>query len=81
MAELMPGEVEVRLAGSLADFSPHGPRLRVPAGWSVAQAAAQAGLPPHQRYIAVVNGQTRDGDYVLRAGDAVSLLPPISGGR
>jgi sulfur carrier protein ThiS len=81
VAESVPGDVEVRLAGSLADFSTHGPKLRVPAGWSVAQAAAEAGLPPHQRYIAVVNGQTRDGSYVLTPGDAVSLLPPISGGR
>ena len=56
MAESVPGRSGGGLAGSLADFSPHGPRLRVPAGWSVTQAAAQAGLSPHQRYIAVVKG-------------------------
>ena len=74
------GEAELRLAGSLASLAPGGSTVRVRPGQTIGQAAVAMGLPAHQRYIAIVNGQVCAGDYVLAPGDRGTLFPPISGG-
>jgi sulfur carrier protein ThiS len=86
--------VEVRLAGRLARYAPggsapgggasrgDGPEALISAlpGRSVAALAAEIGIPPHQPFVAVVNGRTCDSGQVLEAGDRVTLIPPIAGG-
>jgi hypothetical protein len=81
MADGIQAEAEVRLAGSLAALAPGGPSARVPPGQTILQVAVAMGLPPHQRFIATVNGQVCAGDYVLAPGDHAALYPPIAGGR
>ncbi len=82
----MAGEtVEVRLAGRLTRYaSAPGDAaeavLRARPGRSVAEVAAEVGIPPHEAFVAVVNGRTCDSRRMLAAGDRVTLLPPIAGG-
>lgn len=74
-------EAEIRLAGSLAVLAGGRATARVQPGQTILQAVTEMGLPPHQRFIATVNGQVCPADYVLAPGDRVALFPPIAGGR
>ena len=76
----MTEEAEVRLAGSLAELVRGGPTVRVRPGQTILQAVVEMGLPPHQRFIATVNGRVCPTDYVLAPGDHAALFPPIAGG-
>jgi molybdopterin converting factor small subunit len=79
-ADLGPGEVEVRLAGALADLAVGSATARMPSGQTILEAAIRLGLPAHQRCLATVNGQVCAMDYVLAPGDRAVLFPPIAGG-
>jgi len=72
---------EVRLTGSLAKLAGGHAATRVRPGQTILQAVIEMGLPPHQRFIATVNGQVCPADYVLAPGDRAVLFPPIAGGR
>jgi molybdopterin converting factor small subunit len=79
--ETTPGETaEIRLAGSLADLAQGNSTARVRPGQTILQAVVAMGLPPHQRFIATVNGRVCAVDYVLAPGDRAALFPPIAGG-
>ncbi len=73
-------DAEIRLTGPLA--KPAGGRATawVRPGLTILQAVTEMGLPPHQRFIATVNGQVCPADYVLAPGDRAVLFPPIAGG-
>jgi molybdopterin converting factor small subunit len=79
-ADLGPGEVEVRLAGALADQVQGSSKARMASGQTILQAAIRLGLPAHQRFISTVNGHVCAMDYVLAPGDRAALFPPIAGG-
>ena len=79
-AESTADGAEVRLAGSLAALAQGRSTARVRAGQTIAQAVADMGLPPHQRFLATVNGAVCPADYVLQPGDRAALFPPIAGG-
>ena len=49
-------------------------------GKSIIQLLAELSIPPALVGMALVNGCQRTKDYVLRDGDVVKLVPPISGG-
>lgn len=74
-------DAEVRLAGPLADLAPGGASARVRPGQTLLQAVTAMGLPPHQRFIATVNGHVCAADYMLAPGDRAVLFPPIAGGE
>ncbi len=74
-------DAEVRLTGSLAKLAGGRSTARVRPGQTILQAVTEMGLPPHQRFIATVNGQVCPADYVLAPGDRAALFPPIAGGR
>jgi molybdopterin converting factor small subunit len=74
-------EAEIRLAGSLANRAGGRATTRVRAGQTILQAVTEMGLPPHQRFIATVNGRVCPADYVIAPGDHVALFPPIAGGK
>jgi hypothetical protein len=59
---------------------PLGGTLRVPAGQTVLEALQAERQDLRQPVILVVNGQTEDITYRLRAGDSVRLIPQIAGG-
>ncbi len=60
--------------------------LDVPEGATVDQAmaevvrTAQGGQALPSRVMKAVNGEYADGDAVLREGDELALIPPVSGG-
>ncbi len=71
----------MQLTGSLAKLAGGRSTTRVRPGQTILQAVTDMGLPPHQRFVATVNGQVCPADYVLAPGDHATLFPPIAGGR
>ena len=77
--------VRVHLFANLAEYLPEAARgegaaVQVPAGATVDDLARRLGIPSHLPRLALVNGRESGPDGVLRAGDEVSLLPPLVGG-
>jgi molybdopterin converting factor small subunit len=77
--------VEVRLFATLARFLPHDSRhgaavLAVPDGATIADVAAQLGIPPDFDHVALVNGREAGPADRLQPGDVVDLFPPLAGG-
>jgi molybdopterin converting factor small subunit len=77
--------VEVRLFANLADYLPgagrgRGVTLELPDGATVDDLAARVGIPGELPRLSLVNGREAAPEAALRAGDVVSLLPPLVGG-
>ena len=77
--------VEVRLFATLARYLPHDTKagaaiLEVAEGSTVADIAARLGIPSSLSRIVLVNDREAGEDVVLRAGDVVTLFPPLAGG-
>ncbi len=78
-------EVHVRLFATLCRLRP-GSRAGVPfavqvvEGTSLADLAAQLGLPPEEVRVVFVNGLVQPLSYALQPGDEVGIFPPIGGG-
>ncbi len=52
----------------------------LPAGATVTDALAWAGVPPDTPLMITLNGRLAQPDQPLQDGDAIGLVPPISGG-
>ena len=50
-------------------------------GSTVADAVQRLGVPPEKVMVSFVNGAQSSPAQVLREGDRLELLPPISGGQ
>lgn len=77
--------VSLRLHGVLRRHhpgpNPHTPfEVDVKSGATVTELAATVGLPNDAGWVASVNGEAVEPDYVLAQGDRVSLFPPAAGG-
>ena len=77
--------VEVRLFATLARYLPDDDPMgatfvEVAEGSTVADVARALGIPPDLSRIALVNDRDADEDRRLRAGDVVTLFPPLAGG-
>ncbi len=74
--------IQLILHGELRQWSPGGRKeLSVPAaGRSAIEVVRQLGIPAAEAAAFVVNGEQRDGEHVLAAGDTLEVLPSISGG-
>jgi sulfur carrier protein ThiS len=78
-------EIELRLFANLADYLPAGgrggaARLDVPDGTTVAAVLRQLGLPDALPRLLLVNDRDAAPEQRLRAGDVVTVLPPLAGG-
>lgn len=78
--------VEVRLFANLADYLPPGGRglgatLTVPDGATVGEVLGILAIPAALPRLLLVNGADVDPEHRLAAGDVVSVLPPLVGGR
>lgn len=78
-------EVTVKLYATLRRYGPALPpgaslALDVPEGSDVASLVGQLGIPDGVALVAMVNDEVGHLDRVLRAGDVVSLFPPVAGG-
>ncbi len=77
--------IEVKLFATLASYLPSGSdegtaMVEVPTGSTVNDVAAHLGIPSGLQRIALVNGHDADPDRRLKAGDIVTLFPPLAGG-
>jgi molybdopterin converting factor small subunit len=78
--------VEVRLFANLAEYLPTGGRgsgaiLTVPDGATVGEVLGILAIPAALPRLLLVNGADVDAEHRLAAGDVVSVLPPLVGGR
>ena len=77
--------VEVRLFATLAPYLPKDREagsafLDLVEGSGVGDVAAALGIPHDVSRIVLVNGEDADESRRLRAGDVVTLFPPLAGG-
>ena len=77
--------VEVRLFATLAPYLPKDCEagsafLDLAEGSTVGEAAAALGLPQDLPRIVLVNGEDAEEARRLRAGDVMTLFPPLAGG-
>lgn len=71
----------MRLHGELGRFAPRGSsEADVPEGTSIAQLAGLLGIRSGEYWLAGINGSMVEHSRVLRPGDEVELIPPVSGG-
>lgn len=77
--------VGITLFATLARYLPEGGRdgvafLEVPEGSTVGDVARALGIPAILPRVILVNDEDADADRRLRAGDSVTLFPPLAGG-
>jgi sulfur carrier protein ThiS len=77
--------VEVRLFATLTSFLPPAGRdgaisLEVPSDSTVHDVLQHLGVPADLERVALVNGHDATPDRALRAGDVVTVFPPLVGG-
>ena len=74
----------VHLHASLRRRTAHGVVRKVEvdlaAGTTLGDLLARLEIPEHEGILLVVNGRTADPGQGLREGDAVNLIPAVSGG-
>jgi molybdopterin converting factor small subunit len=78
--------VEVQLFATLVSFMPPESRngaatLVMPEGSTVRDVASRLGIPADFDHVSLVNGQQAEPERALRAGDVVTVFPPLMGGR
>jgi molybdopterin converting factor small subunit len=78
-------EIEVQLFANLADYGPvrageDETRVALPAGATVDDLLRRLRIPAELPRLLLVNGQEVQPAAPLRAGDVVSVLPPLVGG-
>lgn len=82
-------KVRLRLYTILARYAPTGPQdastgsqstLELPDGSTVQDAVNILAIPREFLMLAIVNGKTATMESVLKDGDTLEFLPPISGG-
>jgi len=78
--------VEVRLFATLAAFLPPRGRegavtLDLPPGSTVHDAIQHLGIPAELERVSLVNGGDAVPEQPLRAGDVVTVFPPLAGGE
>jgi molybdopterin converting factor small subunit len=79
-------KVEVHLFATLAAYLPAGTSgdsvtLEVADGTTVGELVQVLKIPEHLDCMTVVNGRDVPSDHRLIDGDALSLFPPLAGGR
>lgn len=77
--------VEVRLFATLASFLPPTGRggaalVDVPDGSTVRDVIRHLGIPSELERVTLVNGHDAEPAHPLRAGDVVTVFPPLAGG-
>jgi len=78
-------EVQVRLYGGLAEFSPEasvGEAMAIPISENarVSELVAQLGVPREKVNLTFVNNRQQDDGYQLQDGDRVAFFPLMAGG-
>ena len=77
--------IDVRLFANLARFLPaaargDGAKLDVPDDATVGDVVRRLAIPGDLPGLLLVNGVEADPDQRLRAGDVLSIVPPLAGG-
>ena len=73
-------DIEVHLFATLRQNRFRSKRITFPPGSTVADICRHLTIGPEEVAIRLVNGQGAERDQPLKPGDAVSLLPALSGG-
>lgn len=79
-------KIEVRLFATLAQYLPdegdgRSVTLEVADGSTVADVVRLLQIPDDMPFISMLNGRDAARDQPLADGDALSLFPPLAGGR
>ena len=77
--------VEVRLFATLISFLPPGSRdgaaiLDVPDGSTIRDVVRRLGIPADLERVTLLNGADSAPEAPLRAGDVLTVFPPLAGG-
>ena len=73
-------ELEIKLFANLRKFNPELERIEVDEGTTIRQLFDEAGIPPSEVAIVLVDGRHATLDQPLHDGETVAAFPPIAGG-
>ena len=73
-------ELEIKLFASLRKFNPELEKIEVDEGITIGELFDQAGIPPSEVAIILVNGRHATLDQPLLGEETVAVFPPIAGG-
>ena len=74
-------EIQVKLMGILKEKTPHGGKLELPEGATVADVLQLLDVPGERVHVFTVNGSfERDRTKPLQADDELCVIPPVGGG-
>jgi sulfur-carrier protein len=73
-------ELEIKLFANLRKFNPELERIEVDEGTTIRQLFDEAGIPPSEVAIVLVDGRHATLDQPLVDGETVAVFPPIAGG-
>jgi molybdopterin synthase sulfur carrier subunit len=73
-------ELEIKLFASLRKFNSELDKIEVGEGTTIGELFDQAGIPPSEVAIVLVNGRHATLDQPLLDGETVAVFPPIAGG-
>jgi len=73
-------ELEIKLFASLRKFNPELDKIEVNEGTTIGELFDQAGIPPSEVAIVLVNGRHATLEQTLLDGETVAVFPPIAGG-
>ena len=73
-------ELAIKLFASLRIFNPELEIIEVDDGTTIGELFDQAGIPPSEVAIVLVNGRHATLDRALLDGETVAVFPPIAGG-
>ena len=73
-------ELEIKLFANLRKFNPELERIEVDEGTTIRQLFDEAGIPPSEVDIVLVDGRHATLDQPLHDGETVAAFPPIAGG-
>ena len=78
-------DIDLRLFANLTEYLPPGAegrqaRIAVPEGTTVAEVLDRLGIPRTLAKLIMIDGIHQPPDTVLRAGNVLSIFPPLAGG-
>ena len=73
-------ELEIKLFANLRKFNPELEKIEVDEGTTIRQLFDEAGIPPSEVAIVLVDGRHATLDQPLVDGETVAVFPPIAGG-
>ena len=77
-------EVDIRTYATLCKYTGHKTgvpfSIKLDEGTQIKRLIEILGIPAHEVKLIIVNGRLVEKEHLLKAGDRVSIFPPLAGG-